>query len=577
MNVATSHRTGPVNPSLKGIKYVIFPDNRIAQVWDFVMILAIWYYSFYIPFNLGISGGCYSGNFVVLLQINLCSYLTHSYHRWCLVFYESYFIFNTIVNMAFFVDTFLAFFRAYRDKNGRIVFNLKTIAKQYIKSGWFFINLLASLPTSSIVYYDARKHLRSGNFEALDNDNTRLYFFLEFFKLLRLFRIKKIMYTSELMSRFWERINIEIALIIKFIFLITMVSHWIGCIWGLIATQQAGGMGDELLNNLNWISHWHESSYVEGGLNPIGWNNAIQRYWLCLFWAIQSITSIGYGNIAPVTAIEFAFANALMLLCGMFWAYIIGNLVEVVQSMGSVNNAYLTRMNEANQMMNDFTVKELGDSAGTVHPNSIKRIRRFITHQRDTATKSWLDTNNACTLHDSYPTLSVLSPELQRVCALHLTRSLLETIPYLSSEYLSPEEQAEIAFQCVSIEFSAAEEFVAHPELGRGILIFRQGFAVTSRNAGKKSFVWKKDLADKPIDVNEVLVEDDYFKHHQLVYHFIGFTKVWFVPRSAILAVLQKNERAWKECARWRYFMASLVLYSLKDTTKTFDDFNDCL
>ena len=59
-----------------------------------------------------------------------------------------------------------------------------------------------------------------------------------------------------------------------------------------------------VLPTLTWISSWYAGSYVEGGINPIGWGNAHERYHLCLFWAIQSITSIGYGNIAPVTTVE---------------------------------------------------------------------------------------------------------------------------------------------------------------------------------------------------------------------------------------------------------------------------------
>lgn len=123
------------------------------------------------------------------------------------------------------------------------------------------------------------------------------------FKLLRLFRIKKIMQTSEVMSRFWERINVEVALTAKFCFMIILASHWIACIWGLIAFQEAGSFGDPMLESINWISNWYENSYVEGGLNPIGWNNPIPRYWLCLFWAIQSITSIGYGNIGEIQTV----------------------------------------------------------------------------------------------------------------------------------------------------------------------------------------------------------------------------------------------------------------------------------
>lgn len=72
---------------------------------------------------------------------------------------------------------------------------------------------------------------------------------------------------------------------------------------------EAGSFDDDLKTTVNWISNWYSSSYVEGGLNPIGLQNFMGRYWLCLFWSIQSITSIGYGNIAPVTSGEFAYAK----------------------------------------------------------------------------------------------------------------------------------------------------------------------------------------------------------------------------------------------------------------------------
>jgi len=102
-----------VNSSLKGIKYVIFPgksafvlfclfklytltevsiislhpENKFAQIWDFIIILAIWYYAFYIPFHFGISGGYYT------------------------VYYTWFLVVNMIVNFTFILDTFLAFFR----------------------------------------------------------------------------------------------------------------------------------------------------------------------------------------------------------------------------------------------------------------------------------------------------------------------------------------------------------------------------------------------------------------------------------------------------------------------------------
>ena len=60
--VSQSHQPGkgPDHPSLRGIKFVIFPDNVWGQRWDFIMICAIWYFCFYISFFLGISGGYFS-------------------------------------------------------------------------------------------------------------------------------------------------------------------------------------------------------------------------------------------------------------------------------------------------------------------------------------------------------------------------------------------------------------------------------------------------------------------------------------------------------------------------------------
>ena len=263
-----------------------------------------------------------------------------------------------------------------------------------------------------------------------------------------------------------------------------------------------------------------------------------------------------------------------MLMCGIFWAYIIGKLVEAVSAMGSVAQEYIERMNQANQMVSDFTTKCLPNTVvgTTISTKASKRVRRFITCQRDMATNKWLESHSSPTLTETYPTLSILSPELQKVCSLHLVHTLLETIPYLSSTYLSPEEQAYVALKCVTLEFSTGEQFSEHPDLGRGILICRNGFGFASRYGGSRNLCWFKGKKNYPIDVNEVLVEDDYNKERHIVFHFVGFTKVLFIPRSVIMDVLEKNQRAWKMSARWRYFQAALILCSLKDPEIPWND-----
>lgn len=257
---------------------------------------------------------------------------------------------------------------------------------------------------------------------------------------------------------------------------------------------------------------------------------------------------------------KYAFANFLMLICGIFWAYIIGSFVEAVSSMGSVNKEYEHRMNQANQMFSDFLVNDLPLSESRKHgTRTSMRVKRFLTRQRDRSTKNWLDNQNATTLSERYPTMDILSPGLQTFCALHLLHPLIEKVPYLSLNYLTPEEQADVAMRSVNLEFSSGEQFTHHHELGRGILIFRQGFGFSSRDITNHIAAWRRCSVNSLVEVNEVLVEDDWYNENQIVFHFVGFSQCLFIPRSVIMDVLSRNERAWKASARWRYFKGCLV------------------
>ena len=59
------------HPSLKGIEYVLFPYDPRVQIWDNCFLVALLYYSFAIPYMIGISGGYTMQNSVVWLVINI--------------------------------------------------------------------------------------------------------------------------------------------------------------------------------------------------------------------------------------------------------------------------------------------------------------------------------------------------------------------------------------------------------------------------------------------------------------------------------------------------------------------------
>jgi hypothetical protein len=101
------------------------------------------------------------------------------------------------------VDTFLVFFRAYRDEKGLLVYSLAKIRRNYIRSGWFFLNLLASFPGTLLSYLVSLKYTDEQLDDLVQNsDALRMVLFLfEMFKLLRLVRFKKLVTQSSIISR----------------------------------------------------------------------------------------------------------------------------------------------------------------------------------------------------------------------------------------------------------------------------------------------------------------------------------------------------------------------------------------
>jgi len=536
----------PHHPSLEGIDYVLFPHDPCVQIWDNFFLCVLLYYCFAIPYTVGVSGGYWM------------------YHN------IGWFFVNMLLNLVYIADTIMQFFKAYYDKDGRIVYELRKIAKNYFFSINFLLNLIASFPMQLVIYMLDRKYEAHGEPSETRIGFQHLLTITQLFRLLSIHRFNLLTKSSTLIQTWWERQDVARVMLASFILKIVVVSHWIACFWSFIAFIQVGTFGSALGEEANWISNWYESSYVEGGINPIGWQSDIDRYALSLFWSIQSLTSIGYGNIVPVTRLEYYFANILMLVSGSFWAFVIGNLVSIVEHMYSNRTSYKRHLDEANTLIGCFTPATVGTPNDQVDDGDgdvvATRIRRFITAQYDETMLSRPTDYTSPTLTQAFPSLDGLSLELRQLSSLHLIRKYIEMVPYLSHNYLTPEEQANLAFKCIFLEFSSGESFKKHPQYGRGIMILKKGFCLSLGTTGSHGInapvFFQTFSIDNPIAVNDVLVEDSFLGNDQPLYRFVSYSLVLFIPRSAIFEVLDANKVAWKNCARWKYLQTCLLKWS---------------
>lgn len=74
-------------------------------------------------------------------------------------------------------------------------------------------------------------------------------------------------------------------------------------------------------NNDTWVS---KSDLVDQG--------AWAQYIASIYWSLQTLTSVGFGDIMPENSLEMTFANIWMIFGFGVYSLIIGSLYTIIQS-----------------------------------------------------------------------------------------------------------------------------------------------------------------------------------------------------------------------------------------------------
>lgn len=242
----------------------------------------------------------------------------------------------------------------------------------------------------------------------------------------------------------------------------------------------------------------------------------------------------------------------------MLLFYIPGGFVGVASGLGRKGEIYGTRLDEANKLIKDFESDEDKNDIyfGPLKSECSRSIKSYI-HTQNSRSHSNVSVSS---IFEAYPVLPSLTPNLQLMSCLIVMRKYLEAVPYLSSKYLTMEEQSEVAMQCAFIDFAAGERVVPRKtvgQLGPGVLVMARGLAVRRRNPGFNPT--RVVTSGMPFGENSVLLENTLLSPINDELRYVTFSSSVFIPRRAILEAL-RSEMAWKGCGRWRYLIALLLL-----------------
>ncbi|KAK2840329.1 hypothetical protein Q5P01_014069 [Channa striata] len=401
-------------------RFILLHYGTFKAGWDWLILLATFYVAVTVPYNVcfTVVGGRDEGSSSAPRSPPSVS--------------------DILVEILFILDIVLNFRTTFVSTSGQVVYDARSICVHYVTT-WLFVDLIAALP-----------------FDLLYAFNVSVYFGVHLLKTVRLLRLLRLLQKLE---RYSQYSAVVLTLLMS---MFALLAHWMACVWYFIGRREIEnpsswdiGWLHELAKRLGTpyflsplttiipptvssvpanSSHWNASGSEVGGqstwnssqyyrnmsegeavsgtgagssnLSVLGGGPSMRSsYVTSLYFALSSLTSVGFGNVSANTDSEKIFSICTMLIGALMHAVVFGNVTAIIQRMYSRRSLYHTRTKD----LKDFI--------------RVHRLPKTLEQRMLECFQTTWSVNNGI---DVSELLKDFPDELRADIAMHLNKELLQ-------------------------------------------------------------------------------------------------------------------------------------------------------
>jgi len=197
--------------------------------------------------------------------------------------------------------------------------------------------------------------------------------------LLRLLKMPRVIHLMSRMRRMSAQ-NWGVLRLSFFVYWLFLSTHWLACGWLQLHGFSAAAAHDLM------------SGYIHS-----------------LYWVIQTLTSVGYGDELPSRTVEYIYAMSVMIFGVAVYGYVIGNVASILANIDPSRSRFVERMERLSAFIKYHNI-----------PSHLqRRLREYYAYMWDKRLG-----------YEESTVLAGLPPSLHTDVSLFLKRDIIQGVPF---------------------------------------------------------------------------------------------------------------------------------------------------